>query len=74
MSTGSVESFRHALAVTAVRPGLNGSPYLYTLNLACPDEAWEDLEPYFQKSVDSFRLVETTSSYVPPDKDPWLFF
>lgn len=30
------ETFRHALAVTTTRPGLDGSPYLYTLNLSCP--------------------------------------
>jgi hypothetical protein len=28
------ESFRHALAVTTYRPGQDGSPYLYTLNLS----------------------------------------
>jgi hypothetical protein len=30
------ETFRHALAVTTTRPGLDGAPYLYTLNLSCP--------------------------------------
>jgi hypothetical protein len=30
------ETYRHALAATAVRPGLDGTPYLYTLNLSCP--------------------------------------
>lgn len=30
------ETFRHALAVTTTRPGLDGTPYLYTLNLSCP--------------------------------------
>lgn len=33
----SPETFRHALAVTTVRPGMDGSPYLYTLNLSCPE-------------------------------------
>jgi hypothetical protein len=30
------ETFRHALAVTTVRPGSDGTPYLYTLNMSCP--------------------------------------
>lgn len=34
------ETFRHALAVTAVRPIADGTPYLYTLNLSC---RWHDL-------------------------------
>ena len=33
----SRETYRHALAVTAMRPGLDGKPYLYTLNLACSE-------------------------------------
>lgn len=33
----SQETFRHALAATAVRPGMDGTPYLYTLNLSCPE-------------------------------------
>jgi len=74
LSSGRLESFRHALAVTSVRPGMDGTQYLYTLNLSCPDELWEDLEPCFQKAVSSFRLVQTTNKYIPPDKDPWLFF
>lgn len=34
------ETFRHALAVTTTRPGLDGKPYLYTLNLSCPQVGW----------------------------------
>eukprot|EP00192_Tetraselmis_astigmatica_P021173 CAMPEP_0117682430 /NCGR_PEP_ID=MMETSP0804-20121206/19656_1 /TAXON_ID=1074897 /ORGANISM="Tetraselmis astigmatica, Strain CCMP880" /LENGTH=296 /DNA_ID=CAMNT_0005492543 /DNA_START=14 /DNA_END=904 /DNA_ORIENTATION=- len=74
LSSGRLESFRHALAVTTVRPGLNGSPYLYTLNLACPDTIWDNLEPVFREAVNSFELKSITSAYIPPDKDPWLFF
>eukprot|EP00877_Chromochloris_zofingiensis_P007690 jgi/Chrzof1/3174/Cz12g14170.t1_PPD5[v5.2] len=68
------ETYRHALAVTTYRPGLDGTPYLYTLNLSCRQELWDDLAPQFQQAVGSFRLTETTSAYIAPDKDPWLFF
>jgi hypothetical protein len=33
----STETYRHALAVTAVRPASDGTPFLYTLNLSCPE-------------------------------------
>ena len=74
LSSGRSESFRHALAVSTYRPGLDGTPYVYTFNLACPDENWDDLEPVFTEAMESFRLTETTNAYIPPDKDPWLFF
>jgi hypothetical protein len=70
----SKETYRHALAVTTTRPGMDGSPYLYTLNMSCRQEMWADLEPLFKQCINSFRLLETTNSYIPPDKDPWLFF
>ncbi|KIY93318.1 PsbP domain-containing protein 5 [Monoraphidium neglectum] len=70
----SPETFRHAVAATTVRPGLDGTPYLYTLNLSCPEGLWEDLSPRFLDSIESFRLLPTTNAYIPPDKDPWLFF
>jgi hypothetical protein len=34
------ETYRHALAVTTTRPGLDGKPYLYTLNMSCPQVRW----------------------------------
>jgi hypothetical protein len=41
------ETYRHALAVTTTRPGLDGKPYLYTLNMSCPQvssvECWDVL-------------------------------
>ncbi|KAI8466368.1 MAG: lumen targeted protein [Monoraphidium minutum] len=70
----SMTTFRHALAVTTVRAGMDGSPYLYTLNLSCPESLWEDLSPRFLESVQSFRLLPPTRDYIPPDKDPWKFF
>jgi hypothetical protein len=70
----SKESYRHALSVTAVRPGLNGLPYLYTMNVACPDALWEDVEAAAVAAISSFRLTEPAKGYVAPDKDPWMFF
>eukprot|EP00879_Flechtneria_rotunda_P026245 GHRR01027974.1.p1 GENE.GHRR01027974.1~~GHRR01027974.1.p1 ORF type:complete len:208 (+),score=53.59 GHRR01027974.1:604-1227(+) len=74
ISSSKQETFRHALAVTTTRPGLDGRPYLYTLNLSCPQVLWNDLSNGFKTAVDSFQLVATTNAYIPPDKDPWLFF
>ncbi len=54
----SRETYRHALAVTAVRPGLDGTPFLYTLNMSCPQDLWDDVQPGFAQGVASFRHVE----------------
>jgi hypothetical protein len=35
---------------------------------------WADMQPVFQTSIDSFRLVEPGREYIPPDQNPWLFF
>lgn len=70
----SKETYRHALAVTAVRPGMDGTPYLFTLNLSCRQEMWDDLQPVFQRCVDSFKLDTPSAAYIPPDQNPWLFF
>lgn len=48
---------RAPLLPTAVRLGLDGSPYLYTLNMSCPQELWGDLQAAFQRGVDSFTCV-----------------
>ena len=46
------ETYRRATAVTArgERGAMTMSPYLYTLNFACPSEIWEDMEPMFRKA------------------------
>ena len=44
--------------MTGIRPGLKGTPYLYTLNLSCPEERWDELLPYYQQAIESFRLVQ----------------
>lgn len=41
---------------------------------SCPEELWGELEPLFRRAVDSFVMLPTTRDYIPPDKDPWLFF
>lgn len=44
------ETYRRALSVTSTRTGLNdGVEYLYTLNLACPQDLWDDLQPVFKQ-------------------------
>ena len=42
--------------------------------LHSPQPLWEELQPRFQEAVASFHLTEPTRAYIPPDKDPWLFF
>ena len=70
----SRETYRRAWAVTTVRKGKKGTPFLYTLNLACPQDLWPALGPAFRKAADSFVLEAGTRAYVPPDQDPWRFF
>lgn len=67
-------TYRHARAVTAARPGLDDELYLYTLNLSCPEERWEDLQEPFLKAVESFTLLPPGKGYIPPNQDPWKFF
>ncbi len=51
---------RHAWSVTSFRPGLDQSPYLYTLTLSCPDEKWPTIGPIYDACQKSFRLTPTT--------------
>jgi len=74
MLSQSGTTYRHARAVTAARPGLDDELYLYTLNLSCPEERWEDLQEPFQKAVESFTLLPPGRDYIPPNQDPWKFF
>lgn len=41
---------------------------------SCPEQLWPELEPVFKEAVSKFALLPTTRDYIPPDKDPWLFF
>eukprot|EP00884_Botryococcus_braunii_P001097 jgi/Botrbrau1/10989/Bobra.0234s0014.1 len=68
------ETYRHAWAVTSSRPAADGTPYLYTLNLSCPDDIWPTLGPAYRDAVESFKLVPPTKEFVSPEKDPWRFF
>ena len=43
------------LSSAAVRPGTDGTPYIYTLNMSCPEELWVDLQPAFARGVAAFR-------------------
>lgn len=70
----SKNTTRVGLSVTATRPGLEGTDFLYTLSLACPSVLWDDVQGGFKNCIDSFTLLPPTESYVPPDKDPWNFF
>ncbi|KAL3162370.1 hypothetical protein ABBQ32_010049 [Trebouxia sp. C0010 RCD-2024] len=68
------ETYRRGSSVTTWRAGKDGRPYLYTLNLACPEERWAELGGLYHKAADSFRLTPPTKAYVSPDSSPWLFF
>lgn len=70
----SRDTYRQSLCVSAARPGLDGTPYIYTLVLACPSVRWAELEDGFKRAVESFVLLPPGKKYVPPDKDPWIFF
>lgn len=51
------ENYRRAYSVTAARPGTDGTPYLYTLTLSCPDEEWQAFGEGFRHSQATFRLL-----------------
>ncbi|KAJ4821564.1 Photosystem II reaction center PsbP family protein [Rhynchospora pubera] len=61
--------YRRNLAVTAERDG-----YLYSLNASTLSKQWEQIGPFLEKTVASFRLLPPTENYVPPYKDPWRFW
>lgn len=65
----SKETYRHSLAVTAMR-----GDYLYTLNVAAPEKRWASIADGFALAQQSFSLDEPSKSYVPPEKDPWRFW
>lgn len=44
----TAQTYRHALAATTVRPDTEGVNYLYTLNLSCRQDMWDDLQPLFK--------------------------
>lgn len=54
------ETFRKASSVTTWRVGKDGKPYLYTLNLACPEERWSELGGLYHKAADTFKLTPPT--------------
>ena len=58
MQNPSKETFRHAIAVTAWRPGQQGTPYLYTLNLSCPDDSWAQFGKLYRQAAESFMLTQ----------------
>jgi len=72
--SSSGTTYRHARAVTVMREGLEGAPYLYTLNVSCPQARWEDLEGPFMRAVESFTLEAPGSGFVQPNEAPWMFF
>lgn len=56
MANPKKETFRHAIAVTGWRSGLKGTPFLYTLNLSCPDENWDKYGGMLQQAAATFKL------------------
>ena len=56
MQNPSKETFRHAIAVTAWRLGQQGTPYLYTLNLSCPDDTWGQFGELYRQAAETFKL------------------
>ena len=89
--SGAKETYRHAWASTGVRfsggkggkkggkggggGGGDGTPYLYTLNLSCPQDLWPLLGDAFRAAAESFELdAEPGEGFVSPDSQPWRFF
>ena len=66
------ENYRRAYSVTATRPGLDGTPYLYTLTLSCPDEEWQAFGEGFRRSQATFRLLPVGKVRPPPTAQQWV--
>lgn len=58
MANPNKETYRHSVSVTAWRPGLKGTPFLYTLNLSCPDENWGMYGDLYEQAAATFKLNE----------------
>ena len=58
MANPNKETYRHAVSVTAWRAGMKGTPFLYTLNLSCPDEDWDTFGQLYQEAAGTFKLNE----------------
>jgi hypothetical protein len=70
----SKENFRQITSVSTVRSGLiDGKPYIYTLNVSCPNSLWNEVKYFANEVINSFRLTQITKAYISPEKDPWLF-
>lgn len=65
----SKETYRHSLAVTALR-----GEYLYTFNLAAQEKRWSTIADAYTEAQQSFTLSPPSRSFVPPEKDPWRFW
>ena len=68
MANPNKETFRHAISVTAWRAGLKGTPYLYTLQLSCPDEAWDRYGPMYEQAAESFKLLDPSKVRPPSSR------
>lgn len=66
------ETYRRGSSVTTWRAGKDGRPYLYTLNLACPEERWAELGGLYHKAADSFRLTPPTKVTLRACTNPML--
>eukprot|EP01025_Chloroclados_australasicus_P011138 TRINITY_DN1481_c0_g1_i1.p2 TRINITY_DN1481_c0_g1~~TRINITY_DN1481_c0_g1_i1.p2 ORF type:complete len:301 (-),score=21.95 TRINITY_DN1481_c0_g1_i1:336-1208(-) len=69
-----IQTYRRALAVTAVRPASSGKNYLYTFNIAAPEQIWMDLDEAAKQSLASFQLLAEGQNFIDPEKNPWQFF
>eukprot|EP00242_Pyramimonas_sp_CCMP2087_P006485 CAMPEP_0198209920 /NCGR_PEP_ID=MMETSP1445-20131203/17814_1 /TAXON_ID=36898 /ORGANISM="Pyramimonas sp., Strain CCMP2087" /LENGTH=302 /DNA_ID=CAMNT_0043883835 /DNA_START=92 /DNA_END=1000 /DNA_ORIENTATION=- len=65
----SKETYRHSLAVTALR-----GDYIYTFNLSASELRWSTVSAGFTEAQQSFTLSDPSSSFVPPEKNPWRFW
>ncbi|CAI0414845.1 unnamed protein product [Linum tenue] len=61
--------YRHYVASTFERDG-----YLYSLSASTLNIQWDEMGPFLERTVSSFRLLPSTDEYVAPYKDPWRFW
>merc|ERR1712187_505576 len=69
------DTYRHGLTVSTVRLGLlDNMPYIYTINISCPESFWSEVLIFFFQTINSFRLTMISEYFISPEKNLWLFF
>lgn len=75
LGTGEIGPPPHAVRIPIARIAHTAVSCPSCACSLCLSQAlWDELKGGFRTAVESFELVTPSDSYIPPDKNPWLFF